>query len=96
MGTSISSIPNAFDVGHRFVRPNWTVITDWVTARVAADQLNDTWTTLARDWLDQLRRSLPNEYAITESDEFLLLTKIGLTRFKPTAGILRACSSNYP
>ena len=75
MGTSISSIPNAFDVGHRFVRPNWTVITDWVTARVAADQLNDTWTTLARDWLDQLRRSLPNEYAITESDEFLLLTK---------------------
>jgi hypothetical protein len=75
MEISLSSIPNSMSEGHRFIRPDWTVLTEWVTANVPEDRFDETWTTLARDWLEHLRKSLPNHYNATESEEFLLLTK---------------------
>jgi hypothetical protein len=75
MEISLTCIPNSLSKGHRFMRPDWAVVSDWVAANVSDDRFDETWTALARDWLGQLRKSLPNHYTVTESDEFLLLTK---------------------
>jgi len=55
---SLISIPQAIEVGARFIKPNWAVIVDWVNANVQSDQLNGSWTQLASQWLETLREAL--------------------------------------
>lgn len=67
------TIPNAIERGDRFIKPNWGAVADWVDANVQADRKNATWTRLASQWLEALRGSLGEDYAMSESAEFLLL-----------------------
>ncbi len=71
---SLSTIPNAFDEGEYFPKPNWSVVAEWVDSHGEADRMDEIWTALARDWLEQIRLALPDGYAIVESDHFLALT----------------------
>jgi len=69
------SIPNAIERGERFIKPNSAVIAGWVEANVPSEQLNEIWTCLARQWLEMLQETLDDGYAITESEEFVLVAK---------------------
>ena len=71
----LSQIPDAIDVREGLPRPNWEVIAAWVDGQGLVDQysLDASWTELARDWLRRLSQSLPGDYELHESQEFLLL-----------------------
>jgi len=70
---SLISIPQAIEVGERFIKPNWAVIAAWVDANVQRDQWNESWTQLASQWLETLRETLGDSYSIIESEEFILV-----------------------
>lgn len=72
---SLKSIPEAIERGERFIRPNWQVISEWVEANFPNEQLDESWTCLARQWLEMLIGTLGDGYTITESDEFILVAK---------------------
>ena len=73
MEDSLSQIPDAMDVRERLPRPQWDVISAWADANVDAASLDESWTQIARDWLTRLADSLPCDYVLHESPEFLLL-----------------------
>ena len=88
---SLTSIPNALETRIDLPRPDWAAICDWVTANVADDGLNDAWTKLATQWVDQLIEALPTGYSRRESPEFVLLSNSDAT----TANrILRWCEDS--
>ena len=72
---SLISISKAIERGERFIKPNWSVIGDWVDENIPREQLNEGWTQLARQWLEMLRETLGDSYVITESQEFALLAR---------------------
>jgi hypothetical protein len=74
MRIDLISIPNALDTRLGLPRPDWTVIRDWTEQHVAEEALDDAWTQLAQQWLEQLQRALPANYGIAQSEEFLLLS----------------------
>ncbi|GAB5517554.1 hypothetical protein [Rhodopirellula baltica] len=82
---SLFAIPQAIEKGGRFIKPNWAAVYDWVDANVPVDQLNETWTLLAGQWLNALRETLGEGYSIAESDEFML---VGRTDARLTNRIL--------
>ncbi|MEO1971948.1 MAG: hypothetical protein ABGX07_10355 [Pirellulaceae bacterium] len=91
MQISLTSIPNSLESRNSLPRPDWSVVRDWVSANVANVDLNDAWTQLADDWVDQLISALPNGYSRTESQEFILLSNGDA----PTADrILRWCDDS--
>ena len=57
----------------RLPRPKWEVISAWADANVVATSLDESWTQIARNWLNRLAASLPRNYVLHESPEFLLL-----------------------
>lgn len=69
----ISHIEGGFEVRDGLPRPNWPVIREW--AQSVSDSVNqqDLWTEIAAHWLSQLADTLKNNYAIWESQEFLVL-----------------------
>lgn len=69
----LSKIPDAIDVRESLPRPKWDTIANWIESQTEPDSFDEVWTQIARDWLIRLSRSLPNEYALYESPEFLLL-----------------------
>lgn len=73
MEDSISQIPDAIVVREGLPRPNWEVIYGWAETNIDPELLDESWTQIARDWLTRLADSLPRDYAIYESPEFLLL-----------------------
>ncbi|WP_237607400.1 hypothetical protein [Roseimaritima sediminicola] len=75
MSWTLASIPNALERGERHLQPNWSVIAGWVDSQQLGERTNDVWTALARDWLEQLRRSLNDGYVVAESSEFFVLSK---------------------
>ena len=82
---SLFAIPQAIETGGRFIKPNWAAVYDWVDANVPVDQLNETWTLLAGQWLNALRETLGEGYSIVESDDFVL---VGRTDARLTNRIL--------
>lgn len=81
----LSAIPRAIEKGGRFIKPNWEAVHEWVDGNVPTDQRNAIWTRLAGEWLEALRKTLGDEYAIAESDEFML---VGRTDARLTNRIL--------
>lgn len=73
MEDSLSQIPDAIYVREGLPRPKWDVIYDWADTNVDPTSLDESWTQIARDWLTRLGDSLPRDYALHESPEFLLL-----------------------
>ncbi|WP_442509865.1 hypothetical protein SH528x_001465 [Novipirellula sp. SH528] len=69
----LSPIPDAIEIRESLPRPNWDTIAAWVESNVDAAAFDDTWTLIARHWLNRLAHSLPSGYAVHESPEFLLL-----------------------
>lgn len=105
---SISHIDGGFEVREGLPRPNWHVIFDW--AQTVGDSVDphEFWTEIAAHWLSQLANTLKNDYAIWESQEFLVLCSRGkaeserLIRYCETArkkilGLLgeMACDEGY-
>ena len=68
-----SDIDGAFEVRAGFPRPNWNVIVEW--AETLRDDVNrhELWTEIAAYWLSKLADTLKNDYAIWESQDFMLL-----------------------
>ncbi|WP_075084112.1 hypothetical protein [Mariniblastus fucicola] len=73
MEDSLSQIPDAIDVREGLPRPKWDVIYHWADTNLDPTSLDESWTQIARDWLTRLADSLPRDYALHESPEFLLL-----------------------
>ncbi|TWU07513.1 hypothetical protein [Stieleria varia] len=69
----LSQIHGAIDVREGLPRPKWDVISAWVDANADTASLDESWTQIARDWLSRLADSLPLDYVVLESPEFLLL-----------------------
>ncbi len=69
----ISHIEGGFEVRDGLPRPNWPVIVEW--AQTVSDTIDphELWTEIAAYWLSQLADTLKNNYAIWESQEFLVL-----------------------
>ena len=74
MQISLLSIPNALETRVGLPRPDWAIIQDWMSSNVADADLDDAWTTLASDWIDQLIEALPDGYSRRQSREFFLLS----------------------
>lgn len=73
MEDSLTPIPDAVVIRESLPRPDWDVIASWVESHGEPDSLDETWTQIARDWLARLGQSLPLDYTVLESPEFLLL-----------------------
>ncbi len=69
----ISHIEGGFEVRDGLPRPNWPVIIEW--AQTVSDTVDphELGTEIAAHWLSQLAAALKNNYAIWESQEFLVL-----------------------
>ena len=74
MQITLEQIPSAVEVRVGLPRPNWQVITDWVTGNVGTNDYDTAWTAIATDWLDLLIGALPGEYHRDESENFYLLS----------------------
>lgn len=74
MRIDLSSVPSAMD--HRFGLPcpNWPVIGQWIEEHVGEECLDEVWTDIAQQWLEQLGSAMPYAYAIKQSEHFLLLS----------------------
>jgi len=70
--------PNDFDIAdlldweENLPRPKWDLIESWVDSQPIDEQRN-AWSAVLRQWLSQLGESLGEAYAISESDEFMIL-----------------------
>lgn len=73
MEDSFSQIPNSIEIRESLPRPKWDLIGSWVESNIAPDSLDESWLQIARDWLARLAHSLPLDYTVYESTEFLLL-----------------------
>lgn len=69
----ISQIEGGFEIREGLPRPNWAVIFEW--AQTVSDEVDEheLWTEIAAHWLSRLANTLKNDYAIWESQEFLVL-----------------------
>ena len=77
MKDPLSQIPDAIDVREGLPRPKWDAISAWADTNIAPASLDESWTQIARDWLTHLANSLPHDYTLHESPEFLLLAADG-------------------
>ncbi|GMU83104.1 MAG: hypothetical protein AMXMBFR47_29750 [Planctomycetota bacterium] len=62
-------------VEHGFAHPDWSSVSEWVTARVAEEEWQRVYHRLARLWVERLRQSWPGA-AILDCGDFLLLTDL--------------------
>ena len=69
----ISHIEGGFEVRDALPRPNWPVIIEWAQTFSDTIDPHELWTEIAAYWLSQLADTLKNNYAIWESQEFLVL-----------------------
>jgi hypothetical protein len=59
-----------------FPRPDWDAIEKWIRENVLADQMDDAWPAIAREWLQRICERLGRSYSITESQNFHLLSEL--------------------
>ena len=54
-------------------RPQWDLLDTWIEARVPPDQWGQAWSSIARQWLEELGHELGPDYVVAESEDCLLL-----------------------
>jgi hypothetical protein len=54
-------------------RAKWEKISDWITLEADADRFDETWDTVATNWLHRVADALDARYQVAESLHFLLL-----------------------
>jgi hypothetical protein len=59
----------------RFVIPDWARVEDSLTGRLAQDDPNALWSSVAASWLDDLRIALGEEFRVDASKNFFLLSR---------------------
>lgn len=69
----ISQIERAFETRAGLPRPDWNVVVDWAKTVSADVNPHELWTEIAAHWLSKLADTLRNDYAIWESQNFMLL-----------------------
>ena len=67
-------IQQHFTEAEGFPRPNWEAIYECVDKDHKEIDKHELWTNIARAWMERLKTRLPAEYALHESDNFILVT----------------------
>lgn len=88
MHFSFHDLKNPYEVREDFPRPNWDAAAAWVDTHMADDYLDEAWTAIATAWLDLVRESLPQHYAVVSSENFLMLSGYESRQVKQ---LLRTC-----
>jgi len=70
----LSRIPGGLGYRHGIPRPGWPVIDAWLEQHLPESEMRAAYEALSRDWLELLAKSQEGDYAICESDNFLLLS----------------------
>lgn len=77
-------ISDAFEWEEDLPRPRWELIATRIAEAAGPDDLDETWTTAGRQWLEALRDALGPNYHVEESPRTLLLAP----RPEPSAEVL--------
>ena len=65
-----------FDEVDNFPRPNWESIYSHVENHLKDADQHELWCEIARTWMIRLKSALPTEYAIHESENFILVASV--------------------
>lgn len=68
MNVNLSEIPDAYQLP----RPDWHVLSRWITENVPETDRSTAWSDIAGQWLENLNNSLGDAYQIKQSEHFLL------------------------
>ncbi|MCR9211235.1 MAG: hypothetical protein NXI28_23650 [bacterium] len=74
MDDVFSLVPNAMDVRGHLPHPKWETISAWVEENVDPPSHDEAWKSIVHQWLVRLGDALSPDYAVYESDEFVLLS----------------------
>ena len=75
MESLLTLIPGAIEIRNSLPRPDWEVIASWVESNSELSARNEIWMEIAKDWMRHLQNTMPPDYAVHESSEFILLGK---------------------
>lgn len=76
MATVLPNRDDWFQENHGFPRPDWGALNGWMRVFAKREELNTLWAQFTRFWLERLRARLGGDYAVAESDNFLLLSEL--------------------
>lgn len=68
MNVNLSEIPDAYQLP----RPDWHVVSRWITENVPEANRPKAWSDIAGQWLENLNNALGDAYQIKQSEHFLL------------------------
>jgi hypothetical protein len=75
MATTVPNRDDWFEDDYGFPRPNWNAIDGWMRVYVADAQMEGAWQQVVRHWVSRLRDRLGGDYAVVESENFVLLAE---------------------